>query len=662
MNKLILQEEILRQLSLMNFDSSKTISEQKVLDIFVPLLMEAANEPEPPKTTAEIKAFQDYMDTIGPWVKSSTGKYVKLNKGAGYGTYGDNTRAAWKVYGQGYLNGISKKTNTGYEKTVGDFKKMTGNVTYGELSNSDCPYGYRQLSSEEVKSLSNRIDNPLNSTTTPDEYVQTDSGCQKPRHPASILHSLAEASHYILPVLALIANIALPGVGGYLVGAIIELGDASVYYAQGNYTAAGVGAVCAILPWGTLIKYTSIKTLGKIGLKRLVGKLGTQGAEATLTQLEKDALEELGSASIRRELTYEIAKQSLKVILKKTTLGKFLNVLWVLVRGGFIVADFLKTPLGIVYGLSVTFEYLLKLYGVTTDEDIEELQNTSVIDENTNIDPTQNISSELKSIFAKFVLDGKQFSIKNKDTYNLDVLFIQLFLKNSEDLEYPAGTTVQVKDKKIIVKDNLLLSKVSMFTVGATLIKTINVKGVKDKTESFTWPFDGDDIKTNQVLLLKIEDINGESELRKVFYGAGSIYGGLISADPIIKWGYFDKSTQQLVAALQEQHNISGGMDGIIGKNTLTKMVELIDSSTFINNNSGKNITFKDINSRILTVDEISTKAEEKQITKVEIEEVYESNKDKIADSMSNYFVEGIDEKTMLKQLNDTLVNVVYPK
>jgi uncharacterized Fe-S cluster-containing radical SAM superfamily protein len=117
-----------------------------------------------------------------------------------------------------------------------------------------------------------------------------------------------------------------------------------------------------------------------------------------------------------------------------------------------------------------------------------------------------------------------------------------------------------------------------------------------------------------------------------------------------------------LVAALQEQHNISGGMDGIIGKNTLTKMVELIDSSTFINNNSGKNITFKDINSRILTVDEISTKAEEKQITKVEIEEVYESNKDKIADSMSNYFVEGIDEKTMLKQLNDTLVNVVYPK
>ena len=36
-------------------------------------------EQEIPTSTAEIKKFQDWMDTIGPWVKSSSGKYVKLN-------------------------------------------------------------------------------------------------------------------------------------------------------------------------------------------------------------------------------------------------------------------------------------------------------------------------------------------------------------------------------------------------------------------------------------------------------------------------------------------------------------------------------------------------------------------------------------------------------
>jgi len=56
-----------------------------------------------------VKEFQDYMDTIGPWVKTKTGQYVKLNKGKGYGTIGPNTFAAWKKYGKQYLG---KKVTT----------------------------------------------------------------------------------------------------------------------------------------------------------------------------------------------------------------------------------------------------------------------------------------------------------------------------------------------------------------------------------------------------------------------------------------------------------------------------------------------------------------------------------------------------------------------
>ena len=64
---------------------------------------EILSEQQAPTTVEEIKKFQDYMDTIGPWVKKTDGKYYRLNKGGGYGNFGANTQAAWKVYGQKYL-------------------------------------------------------------------------------------------------------------------------------------------------------------------------------------------------------------------------------------------------------------------------------------------------------------------------------------------------------------------------------------------------------------------------------------------------------------------------------------------------------------------------------------------------------------------------------
>ena len=59
-------------------------------------------------SVSEIKKFQDWMDTIGPWVKSPSGKYVTLNKGKGYGILGPSTKAAWNFYKKRYL---SKKDN-----------------------------------------------------------------------------------------------------------------------------------------------------------------------------------------------------------------------------------------------------------------------------------------------------------------------------------------------------------------------------------------------------------------------------------------------------------------------------------------------------------------------------------------------------------------------
>jgi hypothetical protein len=54
-------------------------------------------------TTDKIKAFQDFMDGLGPWVKGANNKYVLLNKGNGYGNYGPSTKAAFNVYKDLYV-------------------------------------------------------------------------------------------------------------------------------------------------------------------------------------------------------------------------------------------------------------------------------------------------------------------------------------------------------------------------------------------------------------------------------------------------------------------------------------------------------------------------------------------------------------------------------
>ena len=60
------------------------------------------NAPSALNTTDKIKRFQDFMDIIGPWVKGSDDKFKKLNKGAGYGAYGPQTRAAYNAYSELY--------------------------------------------------------------------------------------------------------------------------------------------------------------------------------------------------------------------------------------------------------------------------------------------------------------------------------------------------------------------------------------------------------------------------------------------------------------------------------------------------------------------------------------------------------------------------------
>lgn len=81
-------------------DSVVDESKPGVVPISIPTIVTpAANFPSEFNNSANVTKFQDFMDSIGPWVKGSDGKYKKLNKGAGYGNAGPATLGAFSVYG-----------------------------------------------------------------------------------------------------------------------------------------------------------------------------------------------------------------------------------------------------------------------------------------------------------------------------------------------------------------------------------------------------------------------------------------------------------------------------------------------------------------------------------------------------------------------------------
>lgn len=92
----------------------------------------------------KIKAFQDWMDTIGPWVKGFDGKYKKLNKGSGYGNCGPSTKAAWSYYGSQYKSGTKPASTDTQTDTSGlsssILKDMDLILTYGAGAKSYTSY------------------------------------------------------------------------------------------------------------------------------------------------------------------------------------------------------------------------------------------------------------------------------------------------------------------------------------------------------------------------------------------------------------------------------------------------------------------------------------------------------------------------------------------
>lgn len=144
-------------------------------------------------STDKIKAFQDWMDSKGKgWIKKD-GKWVLLNKGAGYGNYGKSTDAVWKVYGAEYLKSLkSSNTENKTEKPdSADIKTILG------YAKGRTEKGLNTYSKGYIKDWANAIRNNLTTHTWANQVYSTLNGeVLIPYDPTQFTHYITKKGQY----------------------------------------------------------------------------------------------------------------------------------------------------------------------------------------------------------------------------------------------------------------------------------------------------------------------------------------------------------------------------------------------------------------------------------------------------------------------------------
>ena len=116
-----------------------------------------------PEQIKKTKAFQDWMDINHPnWVECTDSKCTNgknLNKGKGYGTFGQSTTKVWNLYGNDFNaqynpqsdgGGAAQQSET-VDKAKEIFDKFNESVNFLSVNNEKFNLEYNQQVSNKIK-------------------------------------------------------------------------------------------------------------------------------------------------------------------------------------------------------------------------------------------------------------------------------------------------------------------------------------------------------------------------------------------------------------------------------------------------------------------------------------------------------------------------------
>ena len=710
MNGKTLNQQIVRQLSLINFDRSTPLLEQQVKSDrlgsggqFNPILpnknMSIKQQTELNDSTVAKKAFLIIK-------KEVDGGYMPWMWGTDESAILDALKT---IKNKNQYDKLLKLIHKNYEESTGltilqflqsqEFSLGADPLTRTLLGGGptglgqDIQYEYNDKWLIEFEKILSKF-NPNEKYEYESMFSSKDETTNQLR--AVIPPYSREVLHLAIPGVSILMAILSGGVlsptAAWLAGASIELLDVAVYYfVDDDPYLAGLGAIFALVPGGTLLgkyigrmsKNVFISFLKKIGLWR-TGKIGSEAFE----QEERRALNEfIENQTMYQRLAYQTAAKSfINRLLIKTagSLQKTAELIVWLVKKGILPAKFL-TEFGItMVGGFASWDYIASTMKICRSMYLEDLKKSKtelvkllgslseevlVFAERCDSKEKQEIMNQikytlenLKGIVTATLLDLIESDFvfeesKYNNVFLYEVAYIQYILKELEitSKTKPTYYFYDNKTKNLKVEGTESVENVSVYNFAGRLMKSTDNDGKSNMNVDFSKfsegvyivyiTFDDNTKRAIKLFSLKDKSVSG-------VYNTGSV-------NETFKWGYYDNYTKKIVEAYQKKKGLS--VDGVCGSNTLKMLLSDANKMSSIENfgnlpldgkalERARKQAIEIIKKNQETFDNLSTKVSPRML-----EEEYQKQKNKVQeDTFKELEKMDLDEND-LQELEDRL-------
>jgi len=169
----------------------------------------------------------------------------------------------------------------------------------------------------------------------------------------------SEALHLALPAMSMALSVFPPA------AVAVELIDAGLYYTEGDKYSAGLGLCFAFIPGGAFGMLA--KKLGNAGKKLLMKKVSQEaaGVAVTYTDDEIKALKSLSENSTEAALKAALSSKALGILIRSAaTIIELFKIVYWLVKKGFLLSKFLVTTGIQIGGVFYAWDYIASVLGI----------------------------------------------------------------------------------------------------------------------------------------------------------------------------------------------------------------------------------------------------------------------------------------------------------
>lgn len=662
-----LNEELLRQLLLINFDRSKTLLEQnppnsdilgrdKLLPQEVSKITNTDLDEDAKKTYFEDKkvakiSFDKITEEIdGGWLPWQWGtdedgitdailsiknkqqyeilKYFLSKK------YPEFSMAGYTVLGFIQAMEFTEAMKPEVRKEWLDFANLPIESKINPITLSQL---HQYLANDKYLI---QMENHLNKFNKKEKYSTTKTNALNLIIPPQV----SGVVHTILPITSFILMAFPPA------ALAVELLDAGLYAAEGDAYGAGLAIVFCCIPGGPAFQW--FKGYEKAELNLIIKKFSQEaetGVTAEWTEKELQLLKKIGQAKFQRLIKINAWKKSLIYLLNEIhSTGYYLKVVWWLVKKGYIPAKFL-TEFGLQIGSSFfTWDFIASKMGICDNTNLRSLEQVTspflkVIGSAANILQRFTNPCDKRQILTNFknslelakpskkenIIESLKFIVKYNKTFSqtsfqdvetIQVLMIQIALKNLGITHFEKIAMYNDTDKKptIDIKTNTGAGKYNDYDpsggIGSARLKTPGL------------------VATGNIKLDKEKSLKKELKTEKVEIN--------------YKWGFYDTNTTEAVKVFQKKYNLTP--DGKVGSKTAEKLIEKIkglgDVSDF-GQGKIKNLTKEKIEELLQNAIDVFVKQNSSwKESYLDYEPTEDQNK-KMVDDIQNNVIKKLDER-----------------